>query len=216
MPKQRKRLPRRGRMKRSAKGETHSTLISRAFSGLLDGKRWTVKASKNDKLDIATFRATFAATIWLDMLIGEDEVRWVSDTEIQTSSGVRIEGKDLREIFKYRLKGTEKQFEFDENHHKRVSYIRSDKGYTECCLPDKSRRKSHSRKGMIRIQELCNPLRLKPQDARKFLRSTGLKKPEHGWAWRNHDPQLEQVKSLLKEHAGEEQGSSQKKRSKRR
>lgn len=191
-------MPRRKRGFRTRKTfhETRGThLNGRAFSGLTDADRWVIRAEKLGKMNISVFYAPFAAQAFLDLLIGEDEIKWKADDRIKTSSGVIIRGEQLKEIYKYHPTTKEDDWELPQKFYDYATYIRSDEEYKPELTMD--RRERHSRKGMVLIHTIAEEFKLEPRDARGILRRH-MKKPAHGWAWRTSE-EIESIKKLLRE-----------------
>ena len=193
----RKKLSRRRRTERSVKRGVITVLNARAFSGLIGDPRWVIGSSKYAKTDIAVFYDKFAAALFIDLLIGEDEIEWVNDNEIKTSTDVHIRDSKLKEIFKHRLTAEERQFELGEDYQRRALYIRSDQKYVP--PPPKEEKARHSRKGMILVAILAKEAGMNSREARSILRRSKIKKPKHGWAWNNIE-EAKEIRELFAEH----------------
>lgn len=194
----RKKEKRLKRLKRTGpKDRFASKLMSKAFSGPTHAKRWGFTASKKGKTDTSVFYKKFAAKAFLNLLIGEDEVKWKSDRLLVTSRKVRIRADDLREIFDCELTTKQRtRFSLPESYKLRAAYIRSDQPYEERQISVVNK-KRHSRKGMVLIKTIAAEFNLHPRDARAILRAEGIQKPEHGWAWRVA-ADVEKIRKLLK------------------
>jgi colicin import membrane protein len=55
-----------------------------------------------------------------------------------------------------------------------------------------------AREGLITVASIAQEYNLIPRVARGLLRDAKLKKPEHGWAYPKNDPELVQVRDVLK------------------
>lgn len=170
-----------------------------ASAGPLNAPRWGFTSSKNGKADTCVFYAVFAAKIYLDQMIADDEVSWDGDAII-TSSDVLIEanpGCDLEDIYSHRLTYDEKRyFPLNDDWLKRVKSIRSDSFARPFVAGETVKNKLRtSRKGMVKMKEIAEDLDMDPKTARGILREL-MDKPDHGWAWRTAE-EVNHIKNLL-------------------
>lgn len=178
---------------------TRQLYMSRGTSGLMDAERWGFRSSKNGKVDTCVFFSRYAAKIYLDLMIGDDEVSW-DDDAIITSRDVLIEANvltDLREIYEHRLTYEEKRyFVLNDEYHARVTKIRSDSFAKPFVEGETHRHKVRtSRKGMILMKDIARELGMTPRVARGILREL-MDKPDHGWAWRT-EAEIGRIRALL-------------------
>jgi len=172
---------------------------SAATSGPLNADRFGFVSSKNGKVDVCVFYARFAAKMYLDLMIGDDEIEWIGDC-IQTSRDVFIEPsacQDLRDIHDHKVTYDEdRYFKLNQEYHDRARNIRSDsfaKAFIEGSTHKAIRR--HSRKGMTLIKTIAAEMKMDPREARGILRSV-MEKPTHGWAWRT-EAEVAKIKAIL-------------------
>ncbi len=179
--------------------QRRSLLHARAHSGRLNCERFGFSSAKLGKLDCCVFKALFAAKIYLDAMIGDDEIEWLSDEELETSSEIRIRGMGLRRIYNYTPKPSHlKYFELSEEEKQRVACIRSNVAAKPMIEGESyTTRRRRSRKGMITMKELAAELDMSPRTARSILRSIHYQKPERGWAWQTRE-EADKVKEILK------------------
>ena len=171
--------------------------MSQASSGLIDAPRFGFSASKNGKLDVCVFYAKFAAKKFLDLMIQDDEITWIDDNTIRTSSDVIIKGEKLRKIFDHKVTFDQNRYHmFDQAAEKRCLVIRSDDHRKPFIQGESiSTRKRTSRKGMTLMKTIAAELGMTPRMARGILRGA-MKKPEHGWAWRTSE-EVARIKNIL-------------------
>lgn len=169
-----------------------------ANSGHIDDPRFGFRSTKNGKLDRCVFYDKFAARMFLDLLIQDDEIEWLDDNTIRTNRDVIIKGEQLEKIFNHKLTYNEQRYySLDESHEKRALVIRSDDHRKPFIEGESSNgRKRHSRKGMTLMKTIAEELGITPREARGILRDK-MKKPEHGWAWRTAD-EIERIKSIIR------------------
>lgn len=168
----------------------------KAYGGTLNGPRYAITTQKLGKLDIGVLRAKFAAKKYIELMIADDDVKWVSDTKLVTSTGIELSGNDLRELYDYRYRSLKTEaWELSDFYKQRASYMRSDKPY-KVPLSYAPSRKRNSRKGMILIRDICKEIKMHPRDARGILRALDYEKPEKGWAWRTRE-EADEIKEVL-------------------
>lgn len=161
-------------------------LRDEAFVGTLSGFRCGFTTTKLGKIDVCVFRAGFAAKHYFDMMVADDELEWISDEHLETDSGLTLKGEDLRDIADFDMARTERDlFDLPDSYADRVKYMRSDKRYVAPPPDSVDRRRRHSRRGMILVNELAKGLGMKPREFRSKLRRLGIDKPQRGWAWRD-------------------------------
>lgn len=171
-------------------------LDEKAFSGPLGGELYGWSVEKLGKFHYPVFRSKFAARKYLDLLIKDDEVTWISDTELVTSRDLWMRGDELKEYFDYQYKGDRvKVWDLPDQYKRKANYMRSNKSHTP--PPPQKYKKRISRKGMILIGDICKKIGMNPRDARGILRALGYDKPEHGWAWRERKDADEIKQTLL-------------------
>lgn len=172
-------------------------LNMQAFSGLTDGPRFGFTTRHVGKAECCVFRAIFAAKLYLDMILAEDDFDWVGDDRLVTEHGVEVSGMGLRKIYDYKLKRNEAEhFQLSDEYKKRALYMRDDSphsGFREG--ETTSRRKRHSRKSMTKMETIAAQLGMSPRACRAILRRK-MEKPEHGWAWRTQ-AEVDEVIRLL-------------------
>lgn len=188
-------LPKREHL--TSTDKKRSYIRSLAYMGRLDCKRFGFCATKLGKLDYCVFKALFAAKMYLDLMIGDDEIDWVNDRELETSSGVYIEGPNLRKIYDYKLKPAQvKYFALQEDELKRIAHIRNDKAAPLFENMPSTVRRRKSRRGMTLMKTIAEDLGIAPRTARGILREMGYKKPERGWAWETQK-EVDEIKAIL-------------------
>lgn len=65
-------------------------------------------------------------------------------------------------------------------------------------VPDKSKRsRSSTGGGIITLKDICDNISMNPSQARRILRSKGMKAPSEGWQW-NSKEESENIKKILK------------------
>lgn len=171
--------------------------MAMAISGQVTDDRWGFRSTKNDKLDHCVFYAKFAAAMFLRLMIGEDEITWLDDNTIQTSSDVTITDARLKKIHSHKITYNEdRYFKLGEEYHKRALIIRSD-DWAKPFVPGASlnNRRRRSRKGMFLMKGIAEEVGMTPREARGILRGC-MKKPEHGWAWRTLE-EVKRIKAIL-------------------
>ena len=172
-------------------------LHSRAYVGKLDCRRYGFCSEKLGKLDYCVFKAVFAAKMYLDTMIAEDEVEWIDDNELETSNGINIRGHELRKTYDYKLKpGHIKYFQLNEEELKRIANIRSETPARQFIAGSTVRQRRRSRKGMVLIGQLAEELGMSPRVCRGVLSDLGIPKPERGWAWDTR-AEADKVKALI-------------------
>jgi hypothetical protein len=169
-----------------------------ANCGQVDAPRFGFKSTKYGKLDVCVFYAKFAAKMFLDLMIEDDDVEWLDDNTIRTSQDVIIISQQLRKIYDHKVTyDQERYYKLDESHQSRALIIRSD-DQAKAFIPgeDPTSRRRTSRKGMFLMKTIAEELGITPREARGILR-TKMKKPQHGWAWRTAE-EVQKIKSILK------------------
>ena len=184
---------------------TRQAYSSAATGGPLHGPRFGFLSTKNGKVDVCVFRAIFAAKMYLDLMVADDDIEW-QDGYIITSTDVIIKPtscQDLEEIYDHRITYEEdRYYALGQEYLDRVQHIRSNsfaKAFIEGATHKSIRR--HSRKGMTLIKAIARELKMDPRDARGILRQV-MAKPDHGWAWRT-EKEVDRIKAIL---TGESQG----------
>lgn len=171
--------------------------MSMANSGPINAPRFGFTTRKLGKLDACVFYAKFAAKKFLDLMIEDDEVEWVSDKELHTDNDLQITGEDLRKIFNYKIKYNEERYHsFDEEALRRIAIMRSDDPAKPFVAGEThSKRRRVSRKGMTLMKTIAEEVGMTPRVARGILRGV-MKKPEQGWAWRT-EAEVNRIRAIL-------------------
>lgn len=188
-------LPRKENL--SEADQTKQDLNTKAFSGLVVGPRFGFTTRHVGKAECCVFRAIFAAKLYLDMILAEDDFDWVSDDRLVTEHGLEISGTGLRKIYDYKLKRNEAEhFQLSDEYRKRALYMRDDSPHSGFREGETiSRRKRHSRKSMTKMGTIAAQIGMSPRACRAILRRK-MQKPDHGWAWRTQD-EVDEVIRLL-------------------
>lgn len=189
-------LPRK--IKKTSEDLKRDQLFHKAFGGNLSDKRYGFVSRHLGKVYCCVFRHPFAAKHFLNLILADDEIIWDDDKTITTSTGVEVSGDQLRLIFDYRFKRSERElFALGENYVKSAMFIRNDTPYPEFNGSEpQTYRKRHSRRGMIKMEEVAEAVGLSPKACRAALRKANVKKPEHGWAWRTQ-AEADQIIALI-------------------
>ena len=173
-------------------------LQARSSSGTIDGPRFGFSTHYQGKVDCCVFRARFAAHVYLMAMLEDDEFDWVSDEELVTFDGMRIRGIGLRSIYDYKLKKVEQtHYSLSEDHKKRCLSMRLS-GPARPFLEGETqtRRRTKSRKYMIKIEAIAEELGMTPRACRGALRRERVEKPEWGWAWETRE-EADKIKRLI-------------------
>ena len=173
-------------------------LDDRAFGGRLNGDYFGFDVSKLGKFHRPVFRSKYAARKYLDLLIGDDEVIWSSDTAMTTHpAALMITGDQLRMLIDYHYKSARvKAWDLPESYKEIAEYMRDDEPYVP--PPQKERRSGVSRKGMILVADISEAIGMHPRDARGILRALNYEKPKHGWAWKTKE-EADEIKQTLQQ-----------------
>lgn len=184
-------------VKESPADRKRRSLMEKGFMGNLNDPRWGFTTRHLGKVDACVFYHPFAAKLFLDLMIGDDKIKWVDKRTMRTTGGLRIDGQQLRAIYDYKLKKGESEYVLPDNYRKRVETVRS-----QTPLPDyeaigpEVRRTRHSRKGMFKMDTIAEELGLTPRACRGVLRKKGVEKPAHGWAWQTC-AEVDEVKRII-------------------
>lgn len=163
--------------------------------------RYSFQFFRGDKrVMIQNFFATYAASRYIDAVVGDNEIRWRGeDAFIVPDLGVTIKGDNLETVMEYESKGAEAEWELPEPHATDAKFIAT--GERRKASPparmseddtdrakqrgDKPKRSGPPRAvpdGMISLAAICEGIGMAPRDARAILRKKA-DKPDHGWAW---------------------------------
>ena len=172
-------------------------LTTRAFGGNIDGPRYGFTVQHVGKAECCVFRAPFAAKLYLNMILADDDFDWVGEDRLVTEHGLEVKGVGLKKIYDYKLKRNEEEyFQLSDEYKKRAFYMRDDSPHSGFREGETiSRRKRHSRKSMTKIEIIAAQLGMSPRACRAILRRK-MDKPEHGWAWRTQ-AEVDEVTRLL-------------------
>lgn len=169
--------------------------------------KYVIYFKKLDKFGVMIFAACYAATKFLELLIGEDDYDYIRHPEkfktedldghrIQTDSNMQIWGVYLREMLEHEYTAKEEEFELPDEYHNTVEFYRSDRPAPKRSQVSETKKKSSrpSRDGLVTIGDIADELEITPREARAKLRGK-ISKPAAGWAWPSDE--VDKIKELI-------------------
>lgn len=157
------------------------------------------------------FHATYAAKKFIDMIIQDNDFKWVNSQTIITDSGYKIRAEyhcSLEDVIEYEYKGKEKDFEFPVPYAGMFARFAGDPSSSSSTHTDTPKREREREPrtprapseprpdGLVPLADIVQELNMDPREARQILRKSDIDKPSYGWAWPQNE--VDKVKKVLK------------------
>lgn len=147
------------------------------------------------------FFGAYAAIHFLDAILTDLKIKWITPSEMLLPNGITIECPELEELMEKDLTSDEKAWELPEPYVGQAESIRkgipvkgnrpsrlpADGGHTDKVSAPRSKRSSpvvkrETPSGFVGLSDICGTLKIEPRIARQFLRKKE-DKPAEGWYW---------------------------------